>query len=136
MSQNNIVSKTDVIDAVCRHLEAVGWTIKRSSPSGPQADIIAIKDGQEQHVQACGEGSEKEALKFNSAPFDSSRSKHHIAYALFNVLSYRSQDRCVGIALADTLFHRERMAQLGPLPGLGVLLYWVPLEGELEEDWL
>jgi len=133
--------ESDVIDAVCKFLNAHGYTTRQHlSTTEKGDDIIVVMDSPppEIHIEAKGETSSRKNSKKFGEPFNGSQIRHHVAMAIYKcaeVLSRKDTDIevRVGMALPGTSGHRTAVEQIIPaLEKLGINVFWVDRSGKVE----
>jgi len=127
--------ETDVIDAVCVHLESHGFTIlQRLSPTERGIDVIAKREEPspfELSIEAKGETSERKGSQRYGKPFDSAQVKIHVAEAFYTAAQLLSSEgnhtlSRVGIALPQNPLHQRYVTSIqGTLVALRVGVFWV-----------
>ena len=126
--------ESDVVDAVCVHLVAMGYTIQQRLPPTKQGvDIIALRPDspRELWVEAKGETSERKTSARYGVPFDSAQVNIHVAEAVYTAIKHLASipsgtDRAISIALPSNELHRKYAGAVSPvLARLGVPIFWV-----------
>jgi len=125
---------SDIVDAVCSYISALGYQIhQRLPPTKQGVDIIASRPHkpQELWIEAKGETSERKSSKRYGEPFDSAQVSIHVAEAVYSAIKHLAAtpagtDRAVGIALpANDLHIRYAGAVMPVLLKLGLIVLWV-----------
>jgi DNA gyrase/topoisomerase IV subunit A len=133
----------DVIEAVCKKLEAVGYQIKQKLNTTQQGyDIIAIyeddKISRKLIVEAKGATSSLVTSKRYGKQFDRAQVRIHVAEALYKIAEVLSikNDRyqiSTAIALPKNKDHLEHIEKIQPLLSLiGVAIFLVDDMGRVE----
>jgi len=129
-----MLTENDVIDAVCKYLEANGYEIQQRATTrerGP--DILAVRKSPDVtlYVEAKGETSNKPSSRRFGKPFDSAQCKDHVTNAFYSAAAALSAQRegvttRAGIALPETKRHRACIARIqAALDGLEIGVFWV-----------
>ncbi len=137
-----ILSETDVIDAVCKKLESLGYTI-RQRPGTTQRgiDIIAVKDGAmsiELYIEAKGETSSKSGTARAGKRFETADMRINVAEALYTatvILSMKAErDQIMpAIAFPDNKEYQRYVRVIQPvLNQLGIAVFWVKSKSSVE----
>ena len=139
--------ESEVIDAVCRKLQAHGYSIRQKLKTTQRGDdIIAVKDVPtpcELHIEAKGATSSRKNSQRYGIMFDSAQIRIQIAEALYKTAEVLSRNDVnarlrVGIALPDNEGHRIKVKNIEPVvKQLGIAIFWVKENKEIEvvSDW-
>jgi hypothetical protein len=137
-----MLSETDVIDAVCKKLESLGYKIRQRAKTTERGiDIIAAKEGAlpiELYVEAKGETSSKSGTARHGKKFESADMQINVAEAFYKavaVLSLKAgHDQVMaGIAFPDNKEYRKYVHVIEPvLNQLGIAVFWVQQKGVVE----
>jgi hypothetical protein len=128
--------ESDVINAVCKKLESLGYFIQQKLQTEQHGDdIIAGKTGlhpRKLFIEAKGETSSRKGSERYGKPFDSAQVRVHVAEAFYKsaqVLSRETADDVEilsGIALPDTKLHHSCVKNIQPiLTNLKIIIFWV-----------
>ena len=105
----------DVIDAVCRCLEARGYRIdQRLSTEETGIDIIASRGSNRILVEAKGATSSRESSSRYGKRFSSSQRKDHVAKELLALAQLRRRPLSWGQPQAGSLEHQLDSPEEGP----------------------
>ena len=137
-----MLSETDIIDAVCKKLESLGYKIRQRAKTTERGiDIIAIKDDTlpiELYIEAKGEMSTKSATARHGKKLESADMQINVAEALYKVvaiLSVRAErdQVMVGVAFPENKEYQKFVHVIKPvLNQLGVAVFWVKQKGTVE----
>ncbi|NTW29507.1 MAG: hypothetical protein HGA39_09140 [Coriobacteriia bacterium] len=134
------LTENDVIEHVCCYLRSTGWEIEqRLTTRQTGDDIIARRpDGIRLYIEAKGATSALVTSKRYGRPFDQAQASVHVSEAAFRALKTISRngsgglDRA-GIALPSNTLHRRLMEPaLSAIRDLGVAIFWVQPDGEID----
>lgn len=128
-----MLDENDIVEAVCDHLQACGYTVPQGCRSIQRGDdIIAVHpSGLELFIEAKGETSAQSGSSRYGCPFTRSQVLVHVGLAFYRAAVMLQQAiptarRRTGIALPDNAHHRERVAAIeGALRQLGIAVFWV-----------
>lgn len=132
-----MLTEEHVIEAVCRQLEARGYTIAtRATVTQHGPDIVASKGGENLVIEAKGAGSSKEGTARYGSAFTSNQVFDHVAKAVLKAMRVASgeEDRA-GVALPDDASHRREVDQvIHALRAAGIAVFWVSEQSEVRID--
>jgi hypothetical protein len=118
-----------VINAVCLYLETREFEIReRHYPRQRGDDIVASKNRVNLHVEAKGEGAEREG---NEDAFKRGQVHDHVAKAFFRAAQMRraaatGERRKVAMAFPDNQHHREMVRKISnAIQALKITVFWV-----------
>lgn len=117
-----------VVDAVCRYLEAQGWRIETRAHAHQHGDdIVAVRETQRLVVEAKGAGSSKEGTRRYGQSFNRGQVKTHIGVAVLRALGVASDRRALSaVAFPADPNHRDVAGRILPaLAAAGVGVFWV-----------
>jgi hypothetical protein len=124
-----VLTESQVIGAVCRHLERQGWTIASTCNETQRGfDIVAMRarPKAELIVEAKGETSSMTHTRRHGKPFDSRQVRSHVSRALFSAASHHGKSVRAAIALPGNLLHRRCVEAIRPaLQRLAIEVFWV-----------
>lgn len=129
-----MLTEDDVVNAVCAHLTAAGYEIKRKAATTERGDdIVAVRRRSPValYIEAKGETSNRRTSNRYGQPFSRSQCRDHVANAFYTAAKMADRKRLpkggsVGIALADTRLHREFVNNVQQaLDRLGIGVFWV-----------
>ena len=133
--------ESDVIDAVCLHLESQDYIIsQRLRPTQRGDDIVAVKDGipnRKLIIEAKGETSSRKGSSRYGKQFSSAQVRGHVSSAFYKAAEVLSREPAdveirVGIALPITTNHQRMIEYIIPtLNQLGILVFWVAENGDV-----
>lgn len=134
--------ESDVVNAVCTKLQALGYHIRQQLQTTEQGDdIIAVKQGtpiRELYVEAKGETSSRKGSARYGRPFDSAQIRVHVSEAFYKTAEVLSRNRedvevRAGIALPDARVHRALVEKIASvLDQLGIAVFWVQRDGNVK----
>ena len=134
--RRHLLTESDVIDAVCRFLEARGYRVTQKLNENQRGDdIIALDPRGESDVriEAKGETSSKPRTSRFGKPFSASQVLDHVAKAFFRTATYASCERRAGIALPGNPHHIARIREIEPvLRRLHIEVFWVRPNGKVD----
>ena len=127
--------ETDVIEAVCQHIEARGYSIRQKLNTTQHGiDVIASSAAPrslELCVEAKGETSQRNGSERFGKPFDSAQVKVHVAEAFSTGAELRfakgaSDSRRVALAFPKTALHLRYVASIeAAFTVLQLGVFWV-----------
>ncbi len=124
-----LLTESEVIDAVCRYLEAEGYVIEQRLTETQRGDDIIARsaDGErELVVEAKGETSSKPHTANFGNPFKRSQVHAHVAKAFFRAAQTVGTCRRSAVALPNSDFHEAFVNQVAPaLRKLEIEVLWV-----------
>ena len=123
-----MLTEDEVVDAVCRELQARGWEIVRRATASQRGDDIVAARGEDRLViEAKGAGSSKEGTRRYGKEFNSGQVFDHVAKAILKALRVVSAgESLAGVALPDNENHRREVEQVSrALTELGIAVFWV-----------
>ena len=137
-----MLSEIDVINAVCKKLESLGYAIRQSNKTTEHViDIIAVKGGTlpiELYIEAKGEMSIKSGTTRAGKKLDSADMQSNVAEALYKtvaILSLKAEHDQVmaGMAFPDNPEYREYVQIIEPvLNQLGIAIFWARQKSSVE----
>lgn len=125
----------DVVDAVCAHLTATGWTIESTCHGHEHGDdIVASRDGMRLIVEAKGETSGTVGTNRHGKAFSRGQANSHVSRAVFKAMAVTSTGKATGaVALPDERHHRHWIGQVATaLERLGIVVFWVRPDRSVE----
>jgi hypothetical protein len=136
-----MITENEVISAVCRHLEGMGYEIEEArSTYEHDPDIIARhpKTNEVFLVEAKGATSSKEDSNRFGKPFNSSQVFTHVAKAFFTAMKLLcTKEKAalhVAVALPETPLHRRQVESAGnAFTKLGIVVWFVSPDGKVEK---
>lgn len=134
------LTENDVVEAVCRHLQANSWQIRsRASTMQQGVDVVATRGPNELRVEAKGGTSSKPGTARYGKGFTLSQVKSHVARAFYTA-ARSSLDANVRSAMAfpTTDRHLRVVDAIRPAADeLGIWTFWVDVGGSvsLEAPW-
>lgn len=132
-----MLTESQVIDAVCRHLSRRGWRIEsRCSESQRGEDIVAFHRSRPVRVviEAKGETSSKPASNRHGKAFSAGQATSHISRALYSSMKSMKRGTICGMAFPKNDIHLERIQAIEPtLRKLRLEVFWVLSSGEVEQ---
>lgn len=109
-----MITENDVVQAVCEHLEDIGWTIIQSLDTNSKGyDIVAMKENTKFYIEAKGGTTSKETNR-KGLPFDRGQARSHIGQALWKTGEAMTKypDAKFGVAFPDEKDHRELVSKI------------------------
>jgi hypothetical protein len=134
-----MLTENDVIDAVCKYLEAHGHRIvSRCDTAQRGIDIVAARQGGLGRllVEAKGETSaDSKSARFGKA-FNNAQVRDHVANAFYTGVCLHSENHrkgdAVALAFPETSLHRKYLEPIKPvLDSLGIAIYIVRRDGSV-----
>jgi hypothetical protein len=131
-----MLTESDVIEGVCRFLEAKHFYIKqRLTEDQKGRDIIAIAPDSKTQVaiEAKGETSSRKDSKRFGQPFDGNQAYDHVAKAFYCASIYSAESLLGGIAVPKNAAHEKQVsAIIHALRQLCIEVFWVLPDGSVE----
>ncbi|HOA14628.1 MAG TPA: hypothetical protein PLB35_08185 [Myxococcota bacterium] len=137
------LTENDIVEAVCRYIQAQGMTIEsRCSTKQQGYDIVAIhpKTGRRLIIEAKGATSASETSARFGKGFSTNQVRSHVARAFYTAASTLQKEAGkadAAIALPDTENHRHFVQNIeSSLKNLGIAVFWVNSNGSIDaENW-
>ena len=106
-----MLTESDVVEAVARHLEEQGWyIIGMADTHQPGHDILARRDGVDLVVEAKGGTSSKPGTNRYGKPFTPTQKLDHVAKALYTAAYvFSAGQHRAAIALPSDAEHRQKV---------------------------
>lgn len=114
-----MLTESEIIAAVCRHLKKHGWKIVSICNELQRGDDIVAEhrsSGQTAVIEAKGETSSKPTSRRHGKPFSSAQVTSHVSRAFYRAAQTVNRDRLSAMALPRTALHIDRMRRIEPVP--------------------
>lgn len=133
-----MLSENDIVNALSDYLKRNGYKVHQALNTLEKGiDIIAENAKEVLHIEAKGETSSVESSARYGKAFNSTQIKSHVSRAILASLLVlhkkpAGQKTKVGIALPDTIGHRDLiMCIYKPLQTLGLRIYFVSSNNDI-----
>lgn len=122
-----MLTESQVIGAVCKHLTIEGWTVESTCAETERGvDIVASLGKKRLAVEAKGETSSKSHTNRHGKPFNSGQVNAHVSRALFAAAKQFGSGSSSAIALPRNALHLKSVSQIrNALERLNVEVFWV-----------
>ena len=121
--------ENDIVDAVCKYLQAQGFTITQKLNAKQHGDdIIATGVGRIRilHIEAKGETSSRVGSPRHGNPFSGFQIQDHVANAFFRASCMATNGKIGGMALPKNKPHEQCVAKIQhAIDKLGIIVFWV-----------
>ena|SRR5258706_7713365 len=133
-----MMTESDVIDAVCRHLRRKGWRIEsRCAETERGYDIVAVHraSGRRAVVEAKGGTSSKRYTNRFGQEFSPNQATSHISRALFTAIRGMKRGTLSAMAFPKNEAHLKRVGSIRhALRRLRLEVFWVGPSGKVEAE--
>ena len=130
-----MLTESEIIEAVCRHLRQEGWKIVSTCTEKQRGDDIVAehpKTRQRLVVEAKGETSSMSHTNRYGKSFDSRQVRSHVARAFLTAATHFGNEDLVAIALPLNDLHAKCVNNIiGALRKLSIEVFWVAGDGRV-----
>jgi len=125
-----ILTEDLVVESVCEHLSAAGWTIEARAALTQQGyDVVAVRDGRRLIIEAKGEGSAREGSARFGKTFSTSQVFDHVGKAVLKAMRVCDLGHLGAVALPADPRHQAEVALVSrSLSRLSIGVFWVSAE--------